>query len=150
MTTSVASGELELWQKIVRRARRLPGARVEFVCEHRPSRRRTISLCWGAEPSGPDAPGWQVAYTIPRGEGMIVHAEARGMLLPTVDMLPYQEIAEMLALLCRAWPVHATADQPELRAVGGSFDVLPPHWPLTPGPERDPTGARNALGTDAA
>lgn len=130
---STASGRLDLWHKIVHRARLLPGVEVEFVCEHRPSGRELASLAWMAEPvlEATDLAVWHVAYALPRGEGVWTRAEARGVLPPSGDAIPYHELAEMLALLCRNWP--ASAAEPVSNDLHSDEPrILSPHWPTAP------------------
>ena len=70
---AVAAGQLDLWNKIVKRAKRLDGLEIDFACEHLPSGRKLTSLIWNANTnSGTDiapsqSPLWQFSYTVPRG-----------------------------------------------------------------------------------
>jgi hypothetical protein len=153
LAESAASGRLDLWNKIVHRARLLPGVEVEFVCRHIPSGRELIALAWAKERSpAADSPTWHVSYSVPRGAGVCARAEARGVLPASGDALPYHELAEMLALLCRNWPVGAASpvDTAPRPAAPNSQEpmILSPHWPTTRTPR---TGAvfPEALGSDA-
>jgi UDP-GlcNAc:undecaprenyl-phosphate/decaprenyl-phosphate GlcNAc-1-phosphate transferase len=154
LATSVASGQLDLWHKIVQRARRLPGVEIEFVCEHQPTGRELVSLVWKASsPSIVDGARWCVSYAVPRGEGVCARAEARGVMPQEGDALPYYELAEMLAALCRNWPV-APVDLTDPAPTSGEHAsdeprILSPHWP-TAVDRANEVAKRRSVGRDAA
>lgn len=154
LATSVASGQLDLWHKIVKRARRLPGVEIEFVCEHQPTGRELVSLTWKTSlPSTADGAQWCVTYAVPRGDGFCARAEARGEMSPGGDALPYHELAEMLAALCRNWPVDPAdlTDPAPAPDESGSDEprILSPHWPTAEDRGHD-VAKRRAMGRDAA
>jgi UDP-GlcNAc:undecaprenyl-phosphate GlcNAc-1-phosphate transferase len=132
---SVAAGRLELWNKIVNRARRLPGTEVEFVCEHYPTGREIVSLSWISEPvESVEGPAWRISYAVPRSNGMCARAEARGRLAAEDGALVYHELAEMLAALCRNWPADLvgpteTVPTPDETSTDDEPQILSPHWP---------------------
>ena len=45
---TVAAGQLDLWHKIMKRAKRLGGLEIEFACEHLPSGKTVTALSWNA------------------------------------------------------------------------------------------------------
>ncbi|MGE5193485.1 MAG: MraY family glycosyltransferase, partial [Deltaproteobacteria bacterium] len=73
LEAAVTAGQLDLWNKIIKRAKRLDGLEIEFACEHLPSGRKLTSLVWtsggGASPGG-EFPVWQFSYFVPRGAGI--------------------------------------------------------------------------------
>jgi hypothetical protein len=154
LTTSVVAGELDLWHKIVLRARRLPGVEIEFICEHLPTGRELVALEWTADPP-PTVDGslWCVSYAIPRGDGVCARASARGVLPPGSEALPYHELAEMLAALCRNWPVGLVErSEPAALPVEQVADepaILSPHWPMAVMKGSD-EAKRHSIGRDAA
>jgi UDP-GlcNAc:undecaprenyl-phosphate GlcNAc-1-phosphate transferase len=107
---SVAGGRLDVWHRIVRRARRLPGAELEFACVELATGREIVSLTWTAPATtSSETPNWSVAYSVPRSDRTVTRASARGYLGTTGDALPFAEIAELLSVLCRNWPIHGAA-----------------------------------------
>lgn len=154
LTTSVVAGQLDLWHKIVLRARRLPGVEIEFLCEHLPTGRELVALEWSANAlPAVDGSQWCVSYAIPRGDGVCARARARGVLPPGGESLPYHELAEMLAALCRNWPV-GLAERAEPAAlpveqVANEPTILSPHWPTAVMKESE-KAKRPSLGRDAA
>jgi len=152
---SVAAGRLELWNKIVNRARRLPGTEVEFVCEHYDSGRQIVSLSWISERAATaDGPLWRISYSVPRAGGLVMRAEAQGRLEANSGALVYHELAEMLAALCRHWPadlINPLDRVPEPRESDAEREpqILSPHWSAARARERNSLSS-NALSGDAA
>ncbi|MSR56436.1 MAG: undecaprenyl/decaprenyl-phosphate alpha-N-acetylglucosaminyl 1-phosphate transferase [Planctomycetaceae bacterium] len=118
LEASVASDQSELWQKIVARAKQLSRVEIEFVCEDTTSGRKLALLNWNSTPRPTDDVDscWQVSYAIPRGEGIRARAEARGALPGAGNAHPDHELSELLAALCRHWPLgEASNTQPSDR-----------------------------------
>ncbi|MFN0056343.1 MAG: glycosyltransferase family 4 protein [Planctomycetales bacterium] len=164
LEASVDSGRGDLWEKIVKRARRLPGVELTLTCEELSSGREVASRSWSS-PSIPPESGteWAVSYAVPREDGLIVRAFARGQLPVAGSALPFQELAEMLAALCRYWPIdamHAPAAVPSLELpvnlpvwtepraatqvnisaparAGDEPQILSPRWPAHVGIHRE-------------
>jgi UDP-GlcNAc:undecaprenyl-phosphate GlcNAc-1-phosphate transferase len=134
LADSATAGQPDLWERIVSLARTLPGGEVEFLCEHIPSGRELCALtCLNDVPIDSDSPVWHVSYVVPRGDGILARGEARGGRPADADSLPYQELAELLAVLCRDWPI----ETPELRYPPPEAEemsseepaILSPIWP---------------------
>lgn len=153
LAPSVASGQLDLWHRIVESAQRLPGIEIRFSCEHTPSGRELVALAWNGN-SNATAEGatWCVYYEFPRSDGVCARADVRGVLAADRDALPYRELAEMLAALCRHWPISAAELPQAARPVLGSAKdeprILTPHWPTPAATEH--VGQRHTIGRDAA
>src|SRR5262249_41257539 len=89
--TTVAAGQLGLWNKIVKPPRRLGGVEIDFVCEHCPSGRKLTSLVWhvardDVDFSGTDSPTWQFRYAVPRGKGVETRICASGRAPPAAGL----------------------------------------------------------------
>jgi UDP-GlcNAc:undecaprenyl-phosphate/decaprenyl-phosphate GlcNAc-1-phosphate transferase len=155
LETSVAAGQLDLWHKVVGRTRFLPGVEVQFVCEHLPTGQELVTLAWkSAPPADADGAQWRVSYAVPRGEGILARAEVRGMA-PAGELLPYHELAEMLAILCRNWPISAVelaepmAAAPIEPPAAKELRILNPDWDAAATREHDGE-KRRPIGRDAA
>jgi UDP-GlcNAc:undecaprenyl-phosphate GlcNAc-1-phosphate transferase len=114
LETAVAAGQLDLWNKIVKRARRLGGVEIDFVCEHRSHGRILTSLVWHA--AGDDAaaleaesPTWQFRYAVPRGNDVEARICAAGRAPPGAGLAWLNELSELLVALCDNWPVSEAA-----------------------------------------
>jgi UDP-GlcNAc:undecaprenyl-phosphate GlcNAc-1-phosphate transferase len=114
---SVAAGQLDLWHKIVKRAKRLDGVEIVFACEDLASGRELKSLAWtspatdGASLAG-EAPVWQLQYTAPRGPGVQTRIRAAGRAPRGAGLNWLEELSEMLVALCDNWPVGAETAEP--------------------------------------
>ncbi len=154
---SVAAGKLDLWHKIVKRAKRLDGLAIEFVCEEIPGGHELVSLNWAApttEPA-PGSPVWQLNYTVPREQGMQTRIRAVGSAPQKVGLARLNELSEMLATLCQHWPVAATRerfDEQEhaVPAVNEEPRILPARWISPPRGEESGATAPPVIGSDAA
>jgi hypothetical protein len=113
---SAAAGQLDLWHKIVKRAKRLDGVEIEFTCEEIASGRELTSLAWSASThkssdAVSETPAWQLQYTAPRGSGVQTRIRAAGRAPREAGLAWLDELAEMLVALCDNWPVgEAAAD----------------------------------------
>jgi hypothetical protein len=112
--TTVAAGQLDLWNKIIKRARRLGGVEIDFVCEHGPSGRKLTSLVWHAARDdvdfrGTDSPTWQFRYAVPRGNDVETRICAAGRAPPAAGLAWLNELSELLVALCDNWPVAEAA-----------------------------------------
>jgi hypothetical protein len=114
LETAVAAGQLDLWNKIVKRARRLGGVQVDFVCEQRATGRKLTSLVWHAaqndgDLTGDECPTWQFRYAVPRGDDVETRICASGRAPPAAGLAWLNELSEMLVALCDNWPVSEAA-----------------------------------------
>jgi hypothetical protein len=157
---SAAAGQLDLWHKIVKRARRLDGVEIEFACEEIASGRELTSLAWSASANEnmnvvSEAPGWQLQYTAPRGSGVQTRIRAAGRAPREAGLAWLEELAEMLMALCDNWPIgEASADvvdKTTARFVGAEEPrILTVPW-RDSAPGSDPhEPAHQATGIDAA
>jgi UDP-GlcNAc:undecaprenyl-phosphate GlcNAc-1-phosphate transferase len=130
---TVAAGQLDLWHKIMKRAKRLGGLEIEFACEDVSSGKVLTALSW-RQPAKRDleSPLWRLNYAVPRGNGMQTRVEARGVAKRSLGLAWLNELSEMLVSLCDNWPVDETAViTAENAATGGPADeprILTPHW----------------------
>jgi UDP-GlcNAc:undecaprenyl-phosphate GlcNAc-1-phosphate transferase len=152
---TVAAGQLDLWHKIMKRAKRLGGLEIEFACEHIPTGKVVTALSWSA-PAGLDGnvPVWQFNYAVPRGNGMQTRVVASGIARQAAGLAWLNELSEMLVSLCDKWPVDESsaiaADEPPPEAAPGEEPrILTAHWggPLR---ERKDETSRPLRGSDAA
>jgi UDP-GlcNAc:undecaprenyl-phosphate GlcNAc-1-phosphate transferase len=157
---SAAAGQLDLWHKIVKRAKRLQGVEIEFICEDIASGRELTSLAWCASTNENgavvnDAPVWQLQYTAPRGAGVQTRIRAAGRAPRRAGLAWLEELAEMLVALCDNWPVDETTagivDETTARiAVPQEPRILSVPWRnAVPGADRHES-AQQATGIDAA
>jgi hypothetical protein len=113
---SVAAGQLDLWHKIVNRAKRLDSVDIEFACEEIASGRELTSLAWSASANEgasavTEAPVWELQYAAPRGHGVQTRIRAAGRAPREARLAWLAELSEMLVALCDNWPVgEAMAD----------------------------------------
>lgn len=131
LESQITSGQSELWSRIVDRARQLPSVELEFVCEQ-PERGITLAhLAWCStpRPAGDAQSWWQVSYAIPRGDGVRARAEARGTLAGAGHAHPDHELTELLAALCRHWPLVEESTRPGEITLPILPSPLAPAWP---------------------
>src|SRR5262245_43780085 len=114
LEAAVAAGQLDLWNKLIKRAKRLDGLKIDFTCEHLPSGRKMTTLIWNsaldAEAiAAADSPVWQFHYSVPRGGGVETRIRASGRAPRAAGMAWLHEFSEMLVALCDNWPVEEQA-----------------------------------------
>jgi hypothetical protein len=107
---TLQAGRLDLWHKVVNRARRLDTLEIDFVCEHLPTGRKLARLAWNSpldsESSAEfDSPVWQLNYTAPRGAGIQTRICARGLRRDSAGLASLNELCELLVALCDSWPI---------------------------------------------
>jgi len=102
--TATAKGELLLWEKIIRRARRMEIVEVEFTFEPTGIDRSPQRLHWTTDHSkDDDAQWWETRGSVARGPLGKATFRVRGAS-PRGDMVgPNAEFTELLATLCRNW-----------------------------------------------
>lgn len=115
---TLAAGRLDLWHKIIKRAKRLDALEIDFVCEHVATGRELAGLAWSAPLSSPvnpavdsaaraggDSPIWQLNYAAPRGDGIQTRIWARGWSRDSAGLACLNELSELLVALCDHWPI---------------------------------------------
>jgi len=123
---TLASGRLDLWHKIVKRAQRLDALEIEFICEHVASGTELASLAWSdsgqlrsTSPVGPsvdfakrtaESPRaasavWQLNYAAARGDGIETRIRARGLRRNSTGLAGLYELSELFVALCDQWPI---------------------------------------------
>jgi UDP-N-acetylmuramyl pentapeptide phosphotransferase/UDP-N-acetylglucosamine-1-phosphate transferase len=123
---TLAAGRLDLWHKIIKRARRLDALEIDFVCEHQPSGRELAGLAWNAPLHFPadcaadsesELPIWQLNYAARRGNGIQTRISARGLRRASAGLTCLVELSELLVALCDHWPISTVpaADADEQR-----------------------------------
>jgi hypothetical protein len=158
---SAAAGQLDLWHKIVKRAKRLEGVEIEFACEEIASRREITSLAWSASANEigsivSEAPAWQLQYSAPRGSGMQTRIRAAGRAPRQAGLAWLEELAEMLVALCDNWPIGESAveiiEETTARTVAGEEPrILAVPWRnAVHGADQHAPVAPQATGIDAA
>jgi len=155
---TVAAGQLDLWHKIMKRAKRLGGLEIEFACEHLPSGKIVTALTWSAPAiRDVESPIWQLNYAVPRGSGMQTRIVASGVAKRSTGLAWLNELSEMLVSLCDNWPVEEVAtiavEEAPLGVGPAALEeprILTAHWG-TPISEQNPQEAsRRGRGSDAA
>ena len=107
---TLAAGRLDLWHKIVKRAKRLDALEIDFVCEHLPTGKQLAGLAWSspvnsAAKAGADSPLWQLNYAAPRGDGVQTRILARGLRRDSGGLACLNELSELVVALCDHWPI---------------------------------------------
>ena len=107
---SLAAGRLDLWHKIVKRAKRLDALEIDFVCEHIATGTELARLSWNAPAdslgdSSVNDPVWQLNYTAPRNDGVQTRIRARGLRRDAAGFACLNELAELFVVLCDHWPI---------------------------------------------
>lgn len=111
---ALAAGRLDLWHKIVKRAKRLDALEIDFVCEHVATGTELAGLAWNAPLDSPvrsaatiadNSPVWQLNYSAPRGNGVQTRIRARGLRRDSAGLATLNELSELLAALCDHWPI---------------------------------------------
>jgi UDP-GlcNAc:undecaprenyl-phosphate GlcNAc-1-phosphate transferase len=115
---SLAAGRLDLWHKIVNRAKRLDALEIDFVCEHVATGVELARLAWNASEdclvrttddvlvnASADEPVWQLDYRAPRNDGVQTRIRARGLRRGSAGVANLNELAELLVVLCDHWPI---------------------------------------------
>jgi UDP-GlcNAc:undecaprenyl-phosphate GlcNAc-1-phosphate transferase len=126
LENSAVPGELDLWDKIVKRAERLDALTIEFVCEDVTSGTELAALAWTSKaafpvksPAGTPLqstansstepatrfPSWEFTYTVPRGGGVQTRICARGASRENSGFIWLNQLSELLVALCESWPV---------------------------------------------
>jgi UDP-GlcNAc:undecaprenyl-phosphate GlcNAc-1-phosphate transferase len=157
---SVAAGQLDLWHKIVKRAKRLQSVEVEFMCEETATGRELTSLTWSAAGSADgvtviDAPFWHFQYSAPRGLGIEARIRASGRAPRETGLAGLEVLSEMLVALCDNWPVDERAADAVEVAAARSLTVEEPRILAVPWRNSVPAAERReaahqATGIDAA
>lgn len=157
---TVSAGQLDLWQKIVKRAARLDCLEIEFTAVHLPTARQLAALAWTAShgetaESDLEVPVWRLDYAAPRGDGVQARIRVSGRASHEAGLTRLSELSEMLVALCDYWPADTSGGIPGERAGMTSTGadeplILSGRWS---GAERA-NNAQNApagvLGNDAA
>jgi hypothetical protein len=109
---SLAAGELDLRQKIIKRAKRLDALAIEFACEDVSSGKELAALTWYAPEESPadalqEAPAWELSYTVPRTGDVQTRIRARGRSRQNSGFIWLNPLSELLVALCESWPVDA-------------------------------------------
>jgi UDP-N-acetylmuramyl pentapeptide phosphotransferase/UDP-N-acetylglucosamine-1-phosphate transferase len=111
---ALAAGRLDLWHKIVKRAKRLDALEIDFVCEHLATGTELARLAWKAPGDFPvpsqidsrdDSPVWQLSYAVPRGDGVQTRIRAGGLRRDSAGLACLNELSELLVALCDHWPI---------------------------------------------
>lgn len=153
---TVVAGQLDLWQKIVKRAQRRDGLEIEFTCEDVSSGRTLTSLTWKAPALlGLELPAWQLNYSVPRGGGVRTRIRASGVARPAAGLAWLNELSEMLVSLCDNWPVAEAAtlpvdDPPSEPAAIEEPRILVAPWKSATHGADSQDASRRLLGSDAA
>lgn len=108
---TVAAGQPDLWHKIVKRAKRLDGLAIEFVCEDVSGGRELVALNWTSDRGRVEGrtPVWELSYAAPREGGVQMRFRASGQTPGSAGVSGMAELSELLVALCDNWPVPATA-----------------------------------------
>ncbi len=127
MQGTLATGRLDLWHKIVKRAKRRQALEIEFICEHLASGIELARLSWKADDetrvnfpiaspidredvtsTGKSHEGtavWQLNYTTSRGDGVQTRILASGLRPDAAGLAGLYELSELFVALCDEWPI---------------------------------------------
>ncbi len=161
LEAAVAAGQLDLWNKIVKRAKRLDGLEIDFACEHFPSGRKLTSLIWsasaktGAAAAPEQSPVWNFSYSVPRGDGYETRIRASGQAPHGVGLPWLNELSEMLVALCDNWPVAEMAtivveEAPAEPVATAEPRILAVPWGAVVPRGESADSSRPVVGSDAA
>jgi len=131
LEATVAAGQLDLWHKIVKRAKRVEGLDIEFCCEHVVTGRELIRLNWRS-PHRPESPSpvWELHYKVTRGGGLQTRIRATSIAINPAGLVWMNELSGMLAALCDNWPVESaqamgSQSRPDLAGAEVATILLP-------------------------
>ncbi|MFN7805587.1 MAG: MraY family glycosyltransferase [Planctomycetaceae bacterium] len=123
---ATAQGELRLWHKIIRRARRLEVQEIEFVLEPVTAGQAPVQLHWNSKQLPQNlAMTWETSATLRRDLGGLAMFRVRGISNTGVMPGAAAELTELLVTLCRAFP-EPSAPLLSAPAPGGGASTSPP------------------------
>ena len=130
---ATAQGELRLWHKIVRRARRLEVQEIEFLLEPVTAGQSPVQLHWQSKQMPQNlSMTWETSATLRRDLGGLAMFRVRGISNSGVMPGAAAELTELLVTLCRVFPEPAAARLPvappaAAATASPTLDVVP--WP---------------------
>lgn len=108
--TATAAGDLRLWKKIIRRARRMGVLEVEFRFEPVAGGQEPVRLNWSApQVSAGAAMSWETRGTVTQGLAGTTTFRIRGLSRRGGMVAANAELSDLLTTLCQIW-----ADHPEV------------------------------------
>lgn len=140
---ATAQGQLRLWQKIVRRARRLEVQEIEFLLEPATAGQSPVQLRWQSN----DLPlhlsmTWETSATLRRDLGGLAMFRVRGISNSGMMPVAAADLTELLVTLCRVFPEPVSPNLPISSPAFSAAVGLPPEVVPWPAPL---TGAREGL-----
>lgn len=113
--------QLQFWDLLRRRVKKMGGLRLEFRCQEQASQRELSRLEWQQKDVVQPIPGastWQFSYSVPRGDGTVASLTAEGTGAGNARWQRLDDLFRAFDVFCTRWPLQAGSHVTSTNALG--------------------------------